>query len=84
MLRECDGAKVDSNTGVGDREGVVVLSAGHVGGARGSRIGSNAVDVLGMSVLRGMRGVGGVCEMCMCLAHSHTSNINITSVLHTL
>ena len=29
---------------------------------------SNAADVLGMSMVRGMRGVGGVCEMCMCLA----------------
>ena len=27
-----------------------------------------AADVQGMSVVRGMRGVGGVCEMCMCLA----------------
>ena len=29
---------------------------------------SSADDVLWMSVVRGMRGVGGVCEMCMCLA----------------
>ena len=29
---------------------------------------SNAADVLWNSVVRGMRGVGGVCEMCMCLA----------------
>ena len=29
---------------------------------------SSAADVLGMSVVRGMRGVGGVCEMCTCLA----------------
>ena len=29
---------------------------------------SDAADVLGMSAVRGMRGVGGVCEMCMCLA----------------
>ena len=26
---------------------------------------SSAVDVLWMSVVRGMRGVGGVCEMCL-------------------
>ena len=29
---------------------------------------SSATDALWMSVVRGMRGVGGVCEMCMCLA----------------
>ena len=28
---------------------------------------SSAADVLAMSVVRGTRGVGGVCEMCMCL-----------------
>ena len=29
---------------------------------------SSAVDVVVMSVVRGMRGVGGVCALCMCLA----------------
>ena len=29
---------------------------------------SCASDVLGMSVVRGMRGGGAVCKMCMCLA----------------
>ena len=58
MLREC-----------GDG-GVVVVSAEQVGGTRGSAIVSSAADVLGMSVVRGMRGVGGVCELCMCLARS--------------
>ena len=29
---------------------------------------SSASDVLWMSVVRRMRGVGGVCEMCVCLA----------------
>ena len=47
---------------MGDSGGVVVVSAGHVGGTCGSGIVSIAADVLGM------RGVGGVCEMCMCLA----------------
>ena len=47
---------------------MVVVSAGHVGGTRGSGSVSSAADVLGMSVVRGMRGIGGVCEMCMCLA----------------
>ena len=38
-----------------------MVSPGHVGGTRGSGIVSSAADVLWMSVLRGMRGVGGVC-----------------------
>ena len=42
-----------------------MVSAGHVGGTRGSRIVSSAADVLWM---RGMSGVGGVCELYMCLA----------------
>ena len=61
----CEG---DGNGGVGDGGGVVVVSAGHVGGTRGSGIVSSTADLLGMSVVRGMRGVDGVCEMCMCLA----------------
>ena len=42
-----------------------VASSGHVGG---SGIMYSAVEVLWMSGVRVMRGVGGVCEMCMCLA----------------
>ena len=42
-------------------------SAGHVGGTRGSGIMSSEVDVLWIIVVRGMRGVDGVCELCMCL-----------------
>ena len=34
-----------------------------MGGTRGSGIVSSAADVLGMSVVRGIRGVGGMCEM---------------------
>ena len=34
----------------------------------GSGIVSNVADVLGMNVWREMKGVGGLCEMCMCLA----------------
>ena len=41
-----------------------------MGGTRRSGIVSNAADVLGMSVVRGMRGVGGVCAICMCLARA--------------
>ena len=53
MVRECDG---DVNAGV------VVVSAGPVGGTRGSCIVYSAADVLSM------RGVGVVYEMCICLA----------------
>ena len=41
-----------------------------MGGTRGLGIMSSAADVLWINVLRGMRGVGGVCEMCMCLARA--------------
>ena len=44
------------------RGGVVVVSAEYVGGIRGSGMVSSAADVLWM------RAVGGVCEICMCLA----------------
>ena len=43
------------------------MSTEHVGGKRGSCIVSSVADMLWMSVVRGMRGVGGVCEMRMCL-----------------
>ena len=59
------GYEGEGNTGVGDGWGVV--SAGHVGGTRGSGIVSSEADVLWMSVVRVMRGVDGVCEMCICL-----------------
>ena len=36
-----------------------------MGGTRGSGIVSSAADVLWMSVVRGMRGVGVVCEICL-------------------
>ena len=42
----------------------VSLSAWNVGATRGSGIVSSAADVLWMSVVRGMRGVGEVCDMC--------------------
>ena len=42
MLRECEG---DANDGVGD-EGVVVMSAGHMGGTRGSGFVSSTADIL--------------------------------------
>ena len=37
----------------------------YMGGTRGSGVLSSAGDVLEMSVVRG---VGGVCDICMCLA----------------
>ena len=45
-----------------------MVRAGHVGGPFGACIVYSATDVLWLSVVRGMRGVGGVCTMCMCLA----------------
>ena len=42
-----------------------MVSAGYVGGTHGLGIVSSTSDVLGMSMVRGMRGVGGVCGMCL-------------------
>ena len=47
---------------------MVVMNAGHVCSTRDLGIVSSAVHMPWMSVVRGMRGVDGVCEMCMCLA----------------
>ena len=44
------------------------MSTGHVDGTRGPGIVSSAADVLWMSVVRRIRGIGGVCEMCMYFA----------------
>ena len=43
------------------------MNAGHeyVGGTRSSGIMSSAANVLEMSVVRGMRGVGGMCEISL-------------------
>ena len=49
---------------------MVVVNARHVDGTHGSGIVSSAADMLGMSVVRGMRVVGVVCEMCMYLVRS--------------
>ena len=56
-VRVCE---ADGNAGVGSGGGVVAVS-----GTRGSGVLSSTGDVLEISVLRG---VGGVCDMCMCLA----------------
>ena len=42
-----------------------MVSAGQVGCTRGSGIVSSAADVLWMSRVREMRGIGGVCGMCL-------------------
>ena len=54
----------DGNAGMGSVGGVVAVSA-CMSGTRGSCVLSSTGDVLEMSVVRG---VGGVCDMCMCLA----------------
>ena len=53
----CEG---DGNAGVGSGGGVVAVSA-CMSGTRGSGVLSSTGDVL-------VRGVDGVCDMCMCLA----------------
>ena len=57
------GCEGDINAGVGSGGGVVAVSA-YMGG---SGVLSSAGDVLEMSVVRG---VSGVCDMCMCLARA--------------
>ena len=47
--------------------GAVVAVTAYMGGTRGSGVLASAGDVLEMSV---MRGVGGVCDMCMYLARA--------------
>ena len=55
------GCEDDGNAGVWDGGSIVGVSAGLVVDTRGSDIVFSTADVLGMSVVRGMRGVGGVC-----------------------
>ena len=58
------------------------MSAGHeyVGDTRGLCNMFNAADVLGISVGRGMKGVGGVCDMGMCLARGDVGGEWITGL----
>ena len=56
---------------MGSGEGVVAVSA-YMGGTRGSGVLSSADDVLGMIVVRG---VGGVCDMCMCLSRGGVGGV---------
>ena len=60
MLRKCEG---DGNADVGAGGGVFVVSSGcrYRCGTCGSGVVSTANDVLELSVVRGVRGVDGVC-----------------------
>ena len=57
----------DNNTGGEDGGGLVVMSAEHeyMGGTCGSGSVSCADYMIEISLVRGMRGVGGLCEICM-------------------
>ena len=66
MCACCESVESHGDAGVGMEE--VWLVQGCVGGTHGSDIVSSAADVLWMSVVRGMREVGKVCEICMRLA----------------
>ena len=61
----------DGNAGVGFGGGVVTVSA-YMGGTRDSGVLSSAGDVLEKSVVRG---VGGVYDMCMCLARGSVGGV---------
>ena len=65
------GCESDGNTGVGSGGGVVGMSA-YMGGTRGSGVLASTGDVLEMSVVRG---IGGVCDMCMCLARGGVGGV---------
>ena len=62
IMLGCEG---DGNAGVVFGGGVVVVSA-YMAGTHGSGDLSSACGMLEMSVVRG---VGGVCDMCMCIVH---------------
>ena len=69
-LLGCEG---DGNAGVGSGRGVVAVSV-YMGGTRGSGVLISAGDVLEM------RGVGGVCDMCMCLARGGMGCVGVTGL----
>ena len=72
MLREC---KSEGNAG----GGIVWARAGceYMGCTSGSGVVSSADDVLEMSVVRAVRDVGEVCEMCMCLARGGVGVVGV-------
>ena len=53
---------------------MVAVSA-YMGGTRGSDVLSSAGDVIEISV---GRGVGGVCDMCMCLARGGVGGVGVS------
>ena len=67
-LLGCEG---DGNAGVEFGGAVVVVSV-YMGGTRGSGVLASAGDVLEMSVVRG---VGGVCDMCMSLTRGGVGGV---------
>ena len=58
----------------GDRNAGVVAVSAYMGGTRGSGVLSSAGDVLEMSVVSG---VGGVCDMCICLARGMVGGVGV-------
>ena len=64
----CEG---DGSVGVGFGGGVVAVCA-CMGGTRGSGVLASAAEVLEISVVRG---VGGVYDMCMCLARGGVGGV---------
>ena len=64
----------DGNAGVRSGGGVVAVST-YMGGTRGSGVFASAGDMLEMSMVRG---VGGVCDMCMCLARGGVGGVGVS------
>ena len=71
VLPECEG---DGNAVEGCGEGVVSVSV-YMGGPCISGVLSSACDVLEMSLVRG---VGGVCDMCMCLSRGGVGGVGVS------
>ena len=67
----CEG---DGSAAVGFGGGVVAVSA-YMGGTRGSGVLTSAVDVLEISVVRG---VGRVYDMCMCLDRGRVGGVGVS------
>ena len=67
----CEG---DGSAGLGFGGCVVAVSA-YMGGTHGSGVLASACDVLEISVVRG---VGGVYDMCMCLARGGVGGVGVS------
>ena len=70
-LLVCEG---DGSAGMGFGGGVVAVSE-YMGGTRGSGVLASAGDVLEISVVRS---VGGVYDMCMCLARGVVGGVGVS------